>query len=82
MMLWNTYSVVILDIQMPVMNGFQFIEGFEILPEDIKSKFVIFMYSSSINENDKNRLGNYPTIRKFYGKPISKETIAQMITEI
>lgn len=72
-------TIIILDIQMPVMNGFQFVEAFEQLPEDIRSNYAIFLFSSSINENDKNRMGNYPSIRRFYGKPISKDTIFQMI---
>src|SRR5690606_3215295 len=68
-------TIIILDIQMPVMNGFDFVEAFELLPPEIKSRYAIFMFSSSINENDKNRLQNYPSIRKFYGKPISKDTV-------
>lgn len=72
-------TIIVLDIQMPVMNGFQFVEAFEQLPKLIQEKYTIFLFSSSINENDKNRLQNYPSIRKFYGKPISKDTVAQMI---
>jgi CheY-like chemotaxis protein len=72
-------TIIILDIQMPVMTGFQFVEAFEQLPEAIRSHYAIFLFSSSINENDKNRMGNYPSIRRFYGKPISKDTVNQMI---
>jgi CheY-like chemotaxis protein len=75
-------TIIILDIQMPVMNGFQFVEAFEQLPKEIQSKFAIFLFSSSINENDKNRLDNYPSIIRFYSKPISKDTVAQMIEQV
>jgi len=75
-------TIIILDIQMPVMNGFQFVEVFEQLPKEIQSKFAIFLFSSSINEIDKNRLDNYPSIIRFYSKPISKDTVAQMIEQV
>jgi len=78
----SVITIIILDIQMPVMNGFQFVEVFEQLPKEIQSKFAIFLFSSSINENDKNRLDNYPSIIRFYSKPISKDTVAQMIEQI
>jgi len=72
-------TIIVLDIQMPVMNGFQFVEAFELLPENIRSNYAIFMFSSSINENDKNRLENHPCIQKFYGKPISKDIVATIV---
>ena len=75
-------TIVVLDIQMPVMNGFQFVENFELLPENIRANYAIFMFSSSINENDKNRLENHPCIRKFYGKPISKEIVAKILDSL
>lgn len=78
----SNITIIILDIQMPVMNGFQFVEVFEQLPKEIQSKFAIFLFSSSINENDKNRLGNFPSIIRFYSKPISKDTVAQMIEQV
>lgn len=75
-------TIIILDIQMPVMNGFQFVEAFEQLPEEIRSNYAIFMFSSSINENDKNRLENHPCIRKFYSKPISKDIVASIVGSV
>lgn len=75
-------TIIVLDIQMPVMNGFQFVEAFEQLPENIRSKYVIFMFSSSINENDKNRLENHPSIRRFYSKPISKDIVASIVESV
>ncbi len=78
----DAITVIILDIQMPVMNGFQFVEAFEQLPENIKSNYAIFMFSSSINENDKNRLENHPCILKFYSKPISKDIVANIVAAV
>ncbi|MGB4398585.1 MAG: response regulator [Daejeonella sp.] len=75
-------TIIVLDIQMPIMNGFQFVEAFEQLPKNIQSKYAIFMYSSSNNENDKNRMRNHPSIRKFYSKPISKEIIASIVGSV
>lgn len=75
-------TIIVLDIQMPIMNGFQFVEAFEQLPENIQSKYAIFMYSSSNNENDKNRMRNHPSIRNFYSKPISKEIIASIVESV
>ena len=78
----DAVTIIVLDIQMPLMNGFQFVEAFEQLPEEIRAGYAIFMFSSSINENDKNRMENYPSIRRFYGKPISKDTVAKMIEQL
>lgn len=78
----DAVTIIVLDIQMPLMNGFQFVEAFEQLPSEVQSNYAIFMFSSSINENDKNRMENYASIKRFYGKPISKDTVARMIEQL
>ena len=42
-------TIIVLDIQMPVMNGFEFVEAFESLPLHKKMNYEIFMISSSVN---------------------------------
>jgi len=75
-------TVILLDIQMPVMNGFDFAEAFEKLPVELKSAYAIFMVSSSTNETDRIRIGNYPSIRHLFKKPLNKEVIAELIDEV
>lgn len=72
-------TLIIVDIQMPVMNGFEFVESFEKLPETIKVQYEIFMISSSINENDHNRISNYPSVKKLLQKPLTKEMLSYII---
>lgn len=44
--------VILLDLQMPDMNGFEFIDEFDQLPESLRKKVRIFMLSSTIDTRD------------------------------
>lgn len=72
-------SIIIVDIQMPLMNGFEFVEAFETLPADIQNSYVIFMLSSSINENDLNRVRNYKSVKQIISKPLSIKKLGALI---
>ncbi|HWV30365.1 MAG TPA: response regulator [Dyadobacter sp.] len=44
--------IILLDLQMPDMNGFEFIDEFDHLPEALRQKIRIFMLSSTIDTRD------------------------------
>jgi CheY-like chemotaxis protein len=68
-------DIIFLDIRMPEMNGFQFLEAYSKLPETVKIKSVIMMLSTSLNTEDhKNALEN-PYVNRFLNKPLNKENI-------
>jgi CheY-like chemotaxis protein len=72
-------TVIIVDIQMPIMNGFEFVEEFEKLPEPIRGRYIIYMLSSSINENDLNRVQNYASIKQFLNKPLTSNMLTAIL---
>ena len=47
----HPHTIILVDIQMPVMNGFQFIEAFEQLGPEVIKNYSIFVISSSIIRN-------------------------------
>jgi CheY-like chemotaxis protein len=71
--------IIIVDIQMPLMNGFEFVEAFETLPDEIQARYRIFMLSSSINENDLNRVRNYKSVIEIISKPLSIKKLVSFI---
>jgi CheY-like chemotaxis protein len=68
-------DLIFLDIDMPLMDGFQFLDEFEKLGNLVKKKCKIIMLTSSINPQDYNRAKKYPAIKLFLNKPLSFDTI-------
>jgi CheY-like chemotaxis protein len=68
-------DVIFLDIMMPQMDGFQFLEAFEKLPEDQRIQMKVVMLSTSESFKDLNRANKNPYVRKFLNKPLTLQVL-------
>lgn len=68
-------AVVFLDINMPFLNGWDFLECFDKLSDIHKSKVRIYMLSSSIDHRDIARAQQHEHVIEFLSKPLSKQKI-------
>lgn len=72
-------GIIFLDINMPGMNGWEFLEEYEKLPENQKAKIVVAMLTTSINPEDRFRSGANENVQAFISKPLTKEYLHQII---
>ncbi|NNE55297.1 MAG: response regulator [Flavobacteriales bacterium] len=73
-------NVVLLDIQMPGTDGFQCLEKFAAMSEDLKSSFRIFMLSSSIDRGDIEKAEANPDVIKVLEKPLDVYLLKRLIS--
>jgi CheY-like chemotaxis protein len=66
-------TIVLLDLRMPTMNGFQFVDQFDKLPVDIKKKYRIHVLSSTRNTNDIQRILTHAAVHSMIDKPLTRE---------
>ncbi len=64
-------ELIFLDINMPGMDGFQFLDEFAKLSVEIHKKCKIIMLSSSDSFKDLNRANKNPFVKKFLNKPLT-----------
>ena len=68
-------SIILLDINMPGMSGWEFLDIYDSFDETIKECFVIYMLSSSIDINDIDRSKKNKYVKGYLVKPLFKDKI-------
>ncbi len=71
-------DVIFLDIDMPLMDGFQFLDEFEKMAESTKAHCKIIMLTSSINPQDVNKSKKYSYVKKYINKPLTQENLLKL----
>lgn len=76
----STKKMFLLDLDMPVMDGWQFLEAYYRQGLDKNNDFCIYIVTSSIAQEDKNKAKSYPAVHGYLEKPLSFDTIDQVIS--
>lgn len=72
-------EVIFLDLSMPIMDGWQFLEEYILLEPEIEKEINIYVISSSISPEDLKKAKGINVITDFIVKPITKEKLMEII---
>ncbi|MEO7211356.1 response regulator [Mucilaginibacter sp.] len=75
----NLPDIIFVDINMPVMDGWEFTQNFEEIKSHMGKKISVYFISSSVDINDISRAKNNPAIEDYILKPISESYVADII---
>lgn len=69
-------NIVFLDINMPIMNGWEFLEALSDIPKT--DSYEIFITTSSVDPTDKRKAASHPLVKGYIEKPLSPEKIQSL----
>ena len=70
---------IFLDINMPYVDGWMFLEDYATLKLNLKKEISIYMVSSSIDPRDVNRAKQDKNVREYIIKPVSREKFIELL---
>jgi CheY-like chemotaxis protein len=73
---------IILDINMPRKNGFEFLEEYSQLPPEHKTSLIVMMLTSSDQGKDKERAKQFSEVKDYFLKPFTNEHLQKIIKMI
>ncbi len=75
----DEHVIILLDLNMPVMNGWEFLAEFYYLKTELNFNCTIYIVTSSLNPDDKKNCITYTDVKKYLSKPLSKKDIELII---
>lgn len=74
-------QIVFLDINMPGLSGWDFLERYERLPEPQRQGIVICMLSTSVAPSDRDRADSFASVATYISKPLTKGVLTELMAE-
>jgi CheY-like chemotaxis protein len=75
-------EVLFLDLNMPIMDGWEFLEGFVKIPNLKGKRVIIYIISSSIDPRDLERIRNYKVVNNYILKPLSPQDLENVLKDV
>ena len=75
-------ELILLDINMPKMNGWEFLEAYKNLHTDETNKRIVVVLTTSLNPEDRKKAGENPGISEFNIKPLTPEMLQRIMTKL
>ncbi len=72
-------DIMLLDLNMPIMDGWQFLEEFTKIKTD--KKITIYIITSSVDPADVERAKEYESVTNYLVKPITLDTLKELLVE-
>lgn len=74
-------QIIFLDINMPVMDGWEFMEEYHNLDTMQKGEIVLIMLTTSLNPDDKARASKFEEIKDFQNKLLTRKRMEEIFAE-
>jgi len=78
-------TIILLDLQMPFMNGFDFVEEFEKFPAEVKKNYRIAIFTvltAASNPADIHKILTYQAVKGIIEKPLTKQKLLSLLIRV
>jgi CheY-like chemotaxis protein len=75
----TTPAILLLNLNMPFMTGWEFLDRFEKLGQQVRERIKIYMLTASIDDSDRIRAENNSCVSGYLSKPLSSEMISMLL---